>query len=469
MATKEFIAAIEIGSTKISGIAGHKNNNGSIQVLAFAREEASSFVNKGIIYNIDKGAQALSSIIKQLERQLECSIAKVYVGTGGQSLRTIKNTVNRPMEEEGIISSELVDELYETNREVPISNIDILDVEPQEYKIGNTLHIDPVGVTGKQIVGQYLNIVARNTLKKNLELCLSQAQIEIADDLIVAPIALAKAVLTENGMRSGCALVDFGADTTTVLVYKNNLLRYLSVIPLGGNNITRDITSLQLETEEAEKLKLQYGDALYEEENSETASTCQTEDGRNIELSNLNDIIGARAEEIVANVWHQISLSGYETTLYAGVIFTGGASALKNLETLFRKVSKLEKIKTVKAPLLHLIGFSDALQDGTQNSLVGLLTGKKENCCKPEPPKAETPTNLFDDDETLKAQEEAARQAKLQREQEEKERKRLDDEQKKNAKKEEEERKKKKNHFFDLFDKLRDTVLGEDEDKLKNE
>ena len=67
-------------------------------------------------------------------------------------------------------------------------------------------------------------------------------------------------------MRSGCALVDFGADTTTVLVYKNNILRYLSVLPLVGNNITHDITSLQMEEEDAEKLKLQYGDALYEEE-----------------------------------------------------------------------------------------------------------------------------------------------------------------------------------------------------------
>ena len=74
---------------------------------------------------------------------------------------------------------------------------------------------------------------------------------EIADDLLVAPTALAKAVLTENEMRSGCALVDFGADTTTISVYKNNILRYLSVLPLGGNTITHDITSLQMEEQDA--------------------------------------------------------------------------------------------------------------------------------------------------------------------------------------------------------------------------
>lgn len=120
-------------------------------------------------------------------------------------------------------------------------------------------------------------------------------------------------------MRSGCALVDFGADTTTISVYKNNILRYLSVLPLGGNTITRDITSLQMEEQDAEKLKLQYGNALYEEEEeSETPAVCTTDDGRAIELTTLNNIIEARAEEILANVWNQLQLSGYEDKLFSG-------------------------------------------------------------------------------------------------------------------------------------------------------
>lgn len=96
-------------------------------------------------------------------------------------------------------------------------------------------------------------------------------------------------------MRSGCALVDFGADTTTISVYKNNILRYLSVLPLGGNTITHDITSLQMEEQDAEKLKLQYGNALYEEEeDTETPAVCTLDDGRAIELATLNNIVEAR-------------------------------------------------------------------------------------------------------------------------------------------------------------------------------
>ena len=325
----------------------------------------------------------------------------------------------------------------------------VLDVAPQEYKIDNTLQADPVGVAGQHIIGQFLNIVARASLKKNLEHSFEQAKVEIAD-LLIAPIALANAVLTENEMRSGCALVDFGADTTTISVYKNNILRYLSVLPLGGNTITRDITSLQMEEQDAEKLKLQYGQrpATRKRKRAETPAICALEDGRAIELATLNNIIGARSEEILANVWNQLQLSGYEDKLFSGVVFTGGGANLKNIEEAFRKQSKIEKVKTMRFVHDTVHGFSDVLtKDGMQNTLLGLLAAGNENCClqevKPAQPAgnpASTPADMFGNDEALKEQEAAARAAKAQREKEEKERR--EKERKEREKKEKEKKKK---------------------------
>ena len=83
MATTEFIAAIELGSSKITGVAGKKNSDGSMQVLAYAQEDSSTFIRKGVIFNLDKTAQSLTSIINRLEGELKNSIAKVYVGIGG--------------------------------------------------------------------------------------------------------------------------------------------------------------------------------------------------------------------------------------------------------------------------------------------------------------------------------------------------------------------------------------------------
>ena len=434
MATTEFIAAIELGSSKITGIAGRKNSDGSMQVLAYAKENSSSFIRKGVIYNLDKTAQSLTSIINRLEGELRNSIGKVYVGIGGQSLRTVRNVVSRDLDEETIISQELVDSICDENLAIPLVDMDVLDVAPQEYKIGNNLQADPVGVAGSHVEGRFLNIVARSSIKKNLERCFDQSKIEIAD-LLISPLVTANAVLTESERRSGCALVDFGADTTTISVYKNNILRFLTVLPLGGNSITRDIASLQMEEEEAEYLKVKFGNALYTEEEGEETATCQLEDGsRSIELTTLNSIIEARTEEIIANVWNQLQQSGYDDKLLSGIILTGGAANLVNLDETLRKRCKIEKIRVARG-IRNTIHVADEIlkKDGTQNTLFGLLFEGKENCCllesapvpQPKPqPKAEPESTIvggfFDEDEELKEQEAAAKAAKAQKVAEEK-------------------------------------------------
>ena len=382
MATSEFIVAIELGSSKATGIAGRKRPDGSIEVLAYAREDAAPFIRKGYIYNIDKAAHALTAIKKNLESQLGHTIAQVYAGIGGQSLHTVDNAVVRVLDEESIISMELIDAINDENLDTPLADMCMLDVAPQEYKIDNTLYADPVGVTGTHVTGRFLNLVARTTLKKNLELSFEQAGIPVAD-LFVAPTALAKAVLAENELRSGCALIDFGAGTTTVQVYKNGLLRHLAVLPLGSNNLTHDIASLKMEEDEAEQLKLAYGNALPEENGQDDSAptTCTPEDGRTLELTTLDDIVSARAEEIAANAWHQIELSGYADKLFAGLVLTGGGSNLRNLDSLMRKVSKAGKIRIAPFVTPDVEGPRELLsKDGTQNTLLALLALGSENC-----------------------------------------------------------------------------------------
>lgn len=430
MATTEFIAAIELGSSKITGVAGRKNSDGSMQVLAFAQEDSSTFIRKGVIFNLDKTAQSLTSIINRLEGELKNSIAKVYVGIGGQSLRTVRNVVSRDLEDEAIISEEIVSAIGDENIAVPVVDMDILDVAPQEYKVGNNLQANPVGLVGSHIEGRFLNIVARTSVRKNLEHCFEQAKIDVADQLI-APLVTANAVLTESERRSGCALIDFGADTTTISVYKNNILRFLTVLPLGGNSITRDITTLQMEEEEAERLKITYGDALYEEEPEQEEAFCKLEDdSRTLKIRDLNNIVEARAEEIIANVWNQVQLSGYEDKLLAGIIMTGGAANLKNLDEMLRKRSKTEKIRIAKLPRNTVHAPGNVLKkDGSQNTLFGLLFEGNQNCClvetapqppvtpKPEPEREQT-ANMFDSDPEYQEQ---TRIARLKKEEEERE------------------------------------------------
>ena len=261
MAAKEFIVAIELGSSKMTGIAGQKNLDGSINVLAVVKEDSSSFIRKGVVYNIDKTAQCLTSIVKKLENQLKTEVLQVYVGVGGQSIRSVKNVIAKDLPVETIITQDMVIELMDANRNMVYQDQEILDAAAQEYKVGSQFQLDPVGIQANRLEGNFLNILERKAFYKNLNKCFETAGISVAE-MYLAPLALADSVLTEAEKRSGCALVDMGADTTTVSVYSKNILRHLAVIPLGSNNITKDIATLQMEESDAEKMKLKYGSAF---------------------------------------------------------------------------------------------------------------------------------------------------------------------------------------------------------------
>lgn len=387
MAVTDFIAAIELGSTEITGIAGKKNADGSIRILAYASERSSDCIKKGVIYNLDKTTQCLTSVIKRLEEILQASIKKVYVGIGGQSVRTIRNTETKQLADDTKISQALIDSMMASNREYPLVDQEILAVEPQEYKIGNNqLTTEPVGIPTDRIEGHFLNIIARNSLRGNIRQCFRQAGYEVAEYLL-SPMVTANVVLTASERRSGCALIDFGADTTTVSVYKNNILRHLAVIPLGSSNITKDICSLQIEEEDAEQLKLRYASACTEAaENEDALNKEYAVDGKcTIRARKLEDIVEARVKEILENVWNQIKLSEYSDKLLAGVIITGGASKLPNLDKAFAAVTQIEKIRFAPSSQIELQDDGALDKDGTHNTQIGLLNAGKENCCKINP------------------------------------------------------------------------------------
>lgn len=402
MAATDFIVAIELGSTDISGIAGKKNADGSINILAYSSEKSDDCIKKGVIYNLDKTTQKLTSIIKDLETKLQAGIKKVYIGVGGLSLRSIKNTETRQLGDDTRISQAIIDSMMEANIETPLLDYEILAVEPQEYKVGNNLLTEPVGTTASSIEGNYLNIIARPTVKQNIKQCLSHTGYEIAG-FTISPMATADTVLTTNEKRSGCALIDFGADTTTVAIYKNNILRHVCVIPLGGNNITKDICSKQIEEDDAELIKLKYASAYTEhKEGEEVQDTEFSIDGKcSIMSRTLEDIVEARVNEIITNVFNQIKLSNYSDGLMAGIVVTGGVSNMPNIDKAITNITKIEKVRVAHTGEINLTGKINLPKNGKSNTLVGILLSGEENCCRIDPRKG----HQFDFNDDSKSQE----------------------------------------------------------------
>ncbi len=377
---KDFIVAIELGSSKVTGIAGQKKPDGSISVLAMAKEDSSSFIRKGVVYNIDKTALCLQRIVSRLEAQLKTHIVQVFVGVGGQSLRSVLNSVSRDLPADSIITQEMVVELMDANLALDYPDQKILDVAEQEYRVDSQLQKDPVGIRASRLEGNFLNILVRKAFFQNLNHCFETANIKVPE-MYLSPLALANVVLTEAEKRSGCALVDIGADTTTVSVFWKNVLRHLAVIPLGSNNVTKDIASMQMEEGDAEQMKLKYASAYTDNNDIDPTLKFSIDHERQVESRRFIEIVEGRMQEIIENVGAQIP-SEYSDKLLGGIILTGGGANMKNIDKAFSMFTRIEKVRVAKFVTTSINTSIETLKarNGMYNTLLGLLAKGDINC-----------------------------------------------------------------------------------------
>lgn len=395
---KEFFVAIDLGSSKVTAIAGRKQPDGAIEVLAYTQEPSHTFIRKGRISNIDKMTQCAKNIKEALEKKLNKRVSKAYVGIGGMGMHTVTNTIQRSFSEKHVISQDIMEALRVENLQKATPERHILGTVPQEFKVGTQFTNEPVGMLADTIEANYLNIVANSSMSDQIRNCFRAAGIEVAE-MPITVLRLADVMLTEPEKRTGCLFVDMGAETTSVAIFKNNMLRHLAVIPLGGANITQDITSLQIEEDEAETLKLKWGAAIT---NGGENPPIVTSDGREFPYSEFAGLIEARVEEIVLNIENQIKLSRYEKNqLIAGVILTGGASMLKNMESVVAKLVGIEKLRVVKNTRFSVRGHKnmnvDAVREGDYAAALALIEQADQNCCGGEIG-GETP-ELFEQEE----------------------------------------------------------------------
>lgn len=376
------IVALEFGSSAIAGVAGFRKEDGSLKVVDMVIEKTAESIQRGVIYNIDTTTTAVNNIVAHINSKLGTRVRRAYVGVSGQSLHTVGNVISRKLEAKLKITDELMDNFMDSNLATDYPDSEILHVIPQEYIVGHHSVSNPVGIQAEEVEARYVNVVARRLLNENIAICMQKAGLEIADTFI-SPLVLADSLLSESEKRSGCALVDFGAATTTVSIYTNNTLRFLTVIPLGGSNITADlVTAKQMYAEEAEGIKRKYGVAYVASE-TDNPVRIQINNNRIIDENELQNIIGARQEEIVMNVWEQIR--PMEAKLLAGIVITGGASQMKDLAEAIKHFTGFDRVKAAKSLITSVEVARDVLtpQDTNIDTLMALLMHGRECCVSP--------------------------------------------------------------------------------------
>ncbi|MDR0732681.1 MAG: cell division protein FtsA [Dysgonamonadaceae bacterium] len=373
---EQYVVAIDFGTSNITAMIAKKSVGGKISVLRTEKTDSENCIRRGCIYNVDAAARKTEALMNRLNEdyakpKLNAPIERAYVGIGGQSLHIEQYSITKRVAGE-TIQQQLLDEIAHEIKRYKPDLYEVLEILPPEYYVDGQLIGNPQGTTASSIEARFRLIVVSNpSLKMLIERAIPE-NVEIAG-YIVAPLATAAAVLDKKEKELGCALVEFGAGITYVSIYKDGQLRYLVTIPLGGLVITRDIRCLNVSEEEAENLKKNYGSAVLDMKD-ETKITIDAglNTEREIGVRNLNAIVEARMDEILANVIYQIDESGYADAL-SGIIITGGGAMLHRLEESFRK--KTDKNIRLAYPVAG--GTNKPAEDAT---IIGLLTIADGEC-----------------------------------------------------------------------------------------
>ena len=334
-----YIVAVEISSSKIIAAVGLTSGDGNLDVIAVEQESGVEAVRYGVIQNLDETAMKLGRLIKRLEQHPQIAPKKikgVYVGLSGKSLKSIPVETERNLPEDTEIDNDIIDSLRVDARRTAIDNtLEVVDAVPRIYRVGKTETHSPKGMIGNRIEGTFDLIVCRPELKRNINRVIVDKLGLRVEGFVVTALAYGHLILTPDEKRLGCMLVDMGAETTTVTIYKDGCLQYFVTIPMGARLITRDITSLNVLEERAEIIKLQSGKAII----SDSASSLNI---NGLKLSDVNNLVVARSEEIVANIVEQMEYAGLnESKLPGGIICIGGGARLSEMMELVHIQSNL--------------------------------------------------------------------------------------------------------------------------------
>lgn len=372
-----FIVGIDLGTSKIVGVLGRKNEQGVISILAWESISSDSCVKYGVIYNIDEAAGKIKKIISLLENKTGKKIGKAYVSIAGKSLRAIEHTETKLMDSQTPITfldMDRMEQQAKLNKPDFFTNYSVL---APEYYLDGQYDEDPIGKTAATLEGRYRLVIGRPNIKNNLVKSITdKAQIDIAG-FIVGPVASGALILDEADRQAGCALVDFGAGTTTISIYKGGLLRYMTVIPFGGRTISKDVQELGFVFDSAETYKVRYG-KIGKEKLKPTEGVAP-----DVDLRELNKVIQLRQDEIILNVINQIKESGYSDQLEAGIITIGGASLLNGLTDYLAEKSQMP-VKRGIAKRVYINNAADLLQNPIFTQALGILLFANENCERKE-------------------------------------------------------------------------------------
>ncbi|CAG5074400.1 Cell division protein FtsA [Dyadobacter sp. CECT 9623] len=404
MAHEKIVVGVDIGSTKIAVIAAQGTSSGSrqnnIEILGFSEVPVPvGAVINGSVENIKQVGSAIREALQEASLRSDLDIGVVNVSFSGTHVKVTSQSdgVIRPSASSGEEVTQrdvdqLVDDMYRAKIE---PNYDVLHVLPMDFVVDNSMGIkEPVGRTGIKLGGNFLIVSANNQSIQRTKKSLADADQNLrCDKMVLGPLATSLAVLTDNEIKAGIALVDIGDHTTDLIIYQDRIIRHIATFPVGGRHITNDLAlGCNIQYENAEQLKKQYGAALSADIPLNIEILVNYLAGRQpkpVLKKNIALIIEARLKEIAAMVYAEIIKSGYLDRLIGGIVLTGGSANIDEIELLFEKVTDMS-VRVGYPENLERTAKADAVSNSSFSTAIGLawaglksIDPRVKSVCKP--------------------------------------------------------------------------------------
>lgn len=377
----DYIIGIDIGSSNICAAAGKLDKYGKMQIIGITSSKCNG-VKKGVVVDIDSTSESIKKCIYQLERMVDIKVQGVYIALPGGLSELIKSRgVIAVASEDGEVKQSDVKRVLKAAKIITIPNDkEIIGIIPQEYIIDGYDKIkDPIGMSGVRLEVDAQVILAQSTVVNNFLKSVNNSGIKVLG-LVFEPTAIAKAVLKEEEIQRGVALVDMGADSINIYNYEGGKLNDVDNISLGGNTITNDISvCLKIPLSSAEKLKKKYGSvgSLAKVKPLKIEINTDYNNKKKIDYNVLLQVIEARVDEFLSIIDRKLkSFNNYEN-ISEIVMVGGGISEIKGIEVFSEDILN----KTVRVGIPNYIGASSPMYVtvvGIVKDVASSLKGKYE-------------------------------------------------------------------------------------------
>ncbi len=383
MAKKDdLIVGLDLGTTKVCVVVGEITPEG-IDIVGVGTTPSVG-MRGGVVVNIDQTVNAIRKAVSEAERMAGCQISSVYASVGGTHITSLNSHGVIAIKSREVTPTD-VQRVLEAAKAIAMPfDRRVLHVLPQQFIVDDQEGIqDPLGMSGVRLEAKVHIVTGVSSALQNIVKCCERAGLHVLD-IVMESLASSESVLDPDEKHLGVALVDMGGGTTDVAVFREQAIRYSSVIGLGGNHITSDISvGLRTAIDEAEKIKRQYGCALIDRVDPQEVIAVGSVGGqkpRELARSILAEIIEARVEEILKVTELELIRSGYMEFLHAGVVLTGGVSLLPGIRDLAERVFDLPV--RIGVPY-RFGGLGDVVKNPVYATATGLLLYGRQHGPRP--------------------------------------------------------------------------------------